>query len=30
MFLFFDLSEVMENCKMSVKNQGKDREFGGG
>ena len=27
---FFDLSEGMENCKKSGKNQGKVREFRGG
>ena len=30
MFFFFDLSEGMENCKKSGKNQGKVREFRGG
>ena len=29
-FFFFDLSEGMENCKKSGKNQGKVREFRGG
>ena len=29
-FFFFDLSEGMENCKKSGKNQGKVGEFGGG
>ena len=28
--VFFDLSEGMENCKKSRKNQGKVREFRGG
>ena len=27
---FFDLSEGMENCKKTGKNQGKVREFRGG
>ena len=30
MFFFFDLSEGMENCKKSGKNQGKVGEFRGG
>ena len=29
-FFFIDLSEGMENCKKSRKNQGKVREFRGG
>ena len=30
MFFFFDLSEGMQNCKKSGKNQGKVGEFRGG